>query len=465
MTNFEARIKVLEHENQELRNRLAQVLGICEELREENKRLKTRVNELETELEKYKVKPNEPPGSKPDFLKENNKKSKPKPPGQKPGHKGTSRMSPSKIDKHNHYVPKACEHCERVHLDQVGRTRSKVITDIEFKVVNIKEHYYDMKCHSCGHVTKPKSVHGKSKSPFGRGFQTLISYLRDVGGMTIRPIEDLFRDFFKFDVSDSSISNCEIRISEESLDEYNNYLELVKQSPFSHKDETSYRINGSNHWIWTYDSIDSVYYRLDPTRSMSVVNTDFKDKMDQISINDCYGGYNRFVNQQICWAHLLRETHEHAKKDNACRNEKKFHNQLKELYRRACEVTIGDPPIEKRQEERVKLENDLVNIMISIKKKSSFLERIFSRLNDRLASCFLFVEVEGLPSTNNQAERSLRPFVIHRKASFGSKSFAGGLAKVSLKTLYENTKRQGLQAFHALDHLFEKQEFVDIKTT
>lgn len=195
---------------------------------------------------------------------------------------------------------------------------------------------------------------------------------------------------------------------------------------------------------------------------MKVLNEDFGINPQQISINDCYGGYNRFDNQQICWSHLLRKAEAHAKKDNASKNEKKFFEQLKELYCRAYDFVIGDSPIEKRQSERVNLENRFVNLMLSLKTKSEFLERICQRLNKRLTNCFLFIEVKGLPSTNNQAERSLRPYVIHRKASFGSKSFAGGEAKVILKTIYENAKRNGEHLIFALDYLFSKQKSVKI---
>ena len=223
MTNFEARINELEHKNSVLQSNFERVLQLNEELREENKQLKLQVKELEdkvdkleTELEKYKVKPNEPSGSKPDFLKEN-PKTKPKKPGRKPGHNGESRMSPNTIHKHLHYKPNFCESCGSHKIENL-QVRNKIITDLEFQVINSKEYYYDMKCHSCNHVTKPKSIHGVSKSPFGRSFQTLIAYLRSVGGMTIRPIENLFRDFFGFRVSDTSISNNEIRISKESID-------------------------------------------------------------------------------------------------------------------------------------------------------------------------------------------------------------------------------------------------------
>lgn len=431
-------------------------------LRKENEELKIRVSKLEHELEKYKVKPNEPSGSKPDFEKANKDNPQTKS-GQKKGHKGTSRLSPFIIHKHINYSPKFCEHCGSHNLKHT-QERIKVITDLEFQVINSKEHYHDMKCLDCGLETKPKSIHGTSKSPFGKVFQTLIGYLRSVGGMTIRPLENLFQDFFKLEVSDTSISNNEIRLSNELLEEYNKYLDLVKQGRHSHKDETSYRINGQTNWIWVYDSLEYVFYRLANSRSKSVIKNDF-GVTKQISVNDCYNAYDDLEFQQICWAHLIREASAHADKENATKEEKRFSKELHEIYKQAKIFIAKDPPLVKRQEERAKFENQLCSLMLSLKNKSEFLERICNRLGNRLTHCFLFVEVKDLPATNNQAERSLRPFVCHRKVSQGSKSENGGEAKVRLKTMFENAKRKGEQLVNTLDYLFEKQEFVEIRPT
>lgn len=471
MEQFKARINELEYENSSLKRDLKLFLQLNEELRTENKilkdkivKLENKVTKLESELEKCKVKPNQPPGSIPDFEKENlqNRKNKP---GQKVGHKGISRIKPTEIHKIQHYYAKCCQHCGSHNIDEKRKVRTKIITDLEFKVLNTQEFYHDVKCKNCGKETQPQSIHGNSKSPFGKVLQTLIPYLRNVGGMTIRPIENLFKDFFKLDITDSSISNNELRISKEILGEYNNYLELVKKAEFSHKDETSYRINGQNHWIWVFDSIENVFYRLDKTRSKKVIQEDFGLNTKQISINDCYAGYNIFEKQQICWAHLIREAKAHSLKENASSNEKRFYLNLRKIYNDAKDFVAKDPPLEKRQEERVKLENKLCELMLSLKNKTEFLERICNRLNNRLMHCFLFVEVKGLPSTNNQAERSLRPFVIHRKASFGSKSVSGAEAKVMFKTLFENAKRRKEQLVYTLENVFKIQKEVMLMST
>jgi hypothetical protein len=55
-----------------------------------------------------------------------------------------------------------------------------------------------------------------------------------------------------------------------------------------------------------------------------------------------------------------------------------------------------------------------------------------------------FVEFEGVPADNNQAEREIRPAVLMRKASYGNMSDRGTTTRAVLMTIYRTLKRRGL---------------------
>jgi hypothetical protein len=59
---------------------------------------------------------------------------------------------------------------------------------------------------------------------------------------------------------------------------------------------------------------------------------------------------------------------------------------------------------------------------------------------------FQFVLVDGLSADNNQAERSIRPLVIIRKISGGSRSDAGTKTRMALASLFETWLARGLNA-------------------
>ena len=62
----------------------------------------------------------------------------------------------------------------------------------------------------------------------------------------------------------------------------------------------------------------------------------------------------------------------------------------------------------------------------------------------------------GVPPTNNQAERSLRPIVIMRKVIQGTRSDKGLENHSVLRSLFETAKRQDRQAQRFLLDLFTK---------
>jgi hypothetical protein len=61
-----------------------------------------------------------------------------------------------------------------------------------------------------------------------------------------------------------------------------------------------------------------------------------------------------------------------------------------------------------------------------------------------LASLFVFVTEPAVPPTNNAAERSLRPLVVSRKISGGTRSERGTTTKMTLASLFGTWRLQGL---------------------
>ena len=61
-----------------------------------------------------------------------------------------------------------------------------------------------------------------------------------------------------------------------------------------------------------------------------------------------------------------------------------------------------------------------------------------------------FVEFEGVPSSNNHAEREVRPAVLMRKASYGSQSETGAWTRAVLMTVCRTLKKRGLDSLRVI---------------
>jgi hypothetical protein len=69
------------------------------------------------------------------------------------------------------------------------------------------------------------------------------------------------------------------------------------------------------------------------------------------------------------------------------------------------------------------------------------------RIEKYLSELFVFVGYPLVPATNNAAERSLRPTVIARKISGGTRAPAGTQTKMTLATVFGTWRVRGLNPF------------------
>ena len=69
--------------------------------------------------------------------------------------------------------------------------------------------------------------------------------------------------------------------------------------------------------------------------------------------------------------------------------------------------------------------------------------KLCRRIDKHLKELFVFVAQPEVPPDNNAAERSLRPLVISRKISGGTRSNQGTDAKMTLSSLFGTWRAQG----------------------
>jgi len=152
--------------------------------------------------------------------------------------------------------------------------------------------------------------------------------------------------------------------------------------------------------------------------------------------------------KQLCWVHEIRH---YTKLSPVCNHHKhqtdEVINQLWEWYNRAKQYTSDFNTPTKRQ-----LSDQFDQIMARESSYDQLNKRLLltQRKRDRLL-CFL--NHPGLPIQNNQAERDLRPAVILRKLSGGTKSVAGDKSFERHLSIIQTAHKQGLNVFEVIHGL------------
>jgi len=162
---------------------------------------------------------------------------------------------------------------------------------------------------------------------------------------------------------------------------------------------------------------------------------------------DRHGAYTWWpvCQRQVCWAHLTRDLVAIAERGGEAA--RLAHQLLEEKDRMfAWWHRVRDGTLQ-RTSFRVymrTLQKRVKKLLLEGRDKAMTPERsrkVFVRLDNLREAFFTFVRVEGVEPTNNVAERAVRPAVLWRRTSQGTKSAAGSRFVERILTVHATCKQ------------------------
>lgn len=436
-------VALLRAENGELRRQLAAAL-------ERNAELERRIAELEQSQ-----------GGPPSFVKRNRPKSKSNDP-EKPRRKrdpchnhSRPRETPTRTVQH---ALDRCPQCNyRLEGKSVDYTR-QVIELPKPQPVEVIEHQVIKRyCPHCERWQSPKlDIKGEvlGQGRIGVRLASVVVCLRQSQRMTVRGIQDYLETFHRFKVSIGEIVELMHDVRQASESAVTALKVQMQQSPVLHADETGWRENGQNGYIWSFSTAGDEavrYYEYDHSRGQAVVKRILDDKFHGHLVSDFYAGYNDYAGgHQRCWVHLLRDLHDLKEKHPEDAAVVEWAQAVRKLYDEALEwlKTTRAPTREQREKRYVELvaQSHELGLQYAQMKKHPC-QALAKRLLRHEDELFQFVLIEGLSADNNLAERSIRPLVVIRKISGGSRSDKGTKTRMALASLFGTWRARGLNEF------------------
>jgi len=382
-----------------------------------------RIEELE-ELVKEK--------SKPSFIKED-ARSYHRKSGQKEGHEGVSREIPEKINEVKKWDVKECPDCG-TKLSKIQRKRKRYITDIEVKTINTENIICGRYCKNCDKIVEPKVTDALPNARFGLKLMLFVLALKLDSRVPSNKIVSILNSIFQIKISDGEIYGILKQLKTAFGDYYKELVKKIKESLVKNIDETSWRVNGKNYWLWNFINKEVALYVINQRRSSKVPINILGNQEGKTIVSDRFFAYNELVKktnceQQICWSHILRDSKDLTDHYGEA---KYIHKRLKYIYAKA-------------KEGKTSKENLIswIDLISSRSYKSSevykFVKSICRNHKDNL---FRFVDNPEIDSTNNRAERGLRHAVVIRKISNGSRSKDGAEVTANLLSVLQTAKLQ-----------------------
>jgi transposase len=168
-------------------------------------------------------------------------------------------------------------------------------------------------------------------------------------------------------------------------------------------------------------------------------------------VSDFYCGYNEYAGKhQRCWVHLLRDLHELKHKHATLSHVVVWAEALGACYEQA-QAWLKQQPKASREEREAAYATLLASTHALGLQYAKTYEHPCCALAKRVLrhedELFQFVLIEGLSADNNLAERSIRPLVVIRKISGGSRSAEGTKTRMGLVSLFETWQARNLNPF------------------
>jgi transposase len=355
------------------------------------------------------------------------------------GHRGTGRKIPEIIHQHVHVYLTNCSHCD-APLTRVEATDTHTVIDVpHWSLMQPKTIQYTIErqwCNNCHKEVRavPHGVIPGSRLGVNLLTMALVWHYRFREPFN-KIVERLWTQY-GIHVSEGTLVAMAQRAKEWFGSEYDNILEEIRGSPVKHGDETGWRVNGENWWCWVAVTKKSVYYTIEDSRGGGIARDIFQGAIG-ILVRDDYAGYKALsLLQQSCWTHLLRVSHTTAEQENASEEAKQLHKKLVILFGLLSEDIVQ--PF-KRRERKLWYswyKKDIENI-INTTYTANDVKKVQTRISNQNTNLLTALLYEGVPLTNNAAERAVRPVVVTRKISGGSKTKKGAQSRAVNMSIIE----------------------------
>jgi transposase len=392
-------------------------------------------------------------------LQEKGKRGAPK------GHPGWFRRKPDHIDKViDVEAPDVCPHCSCTDLSPVNEIKEHLQEDIilqpKTQVTSFRHH--QAFCPKCNRPVIKAAEDELLNCHIGPTTKAAAVFLRYGLRIPYRKVKELFDVFFNLPFVPASAMAFDRQATKKGKPLYQDLKEKLRAAAVVHADETFWREDGINHYVWYGGNDDLAFFHINRHRSSEVAQSIFGDNFGGILNTDGYAAYNA-VNpkgRQSCLAHLIRKTKE-IKQEILLQKpqfqDKKsllFCNSISTLFQKACEIgkKFNNGEIHRNRSDAFKhrlysVLNSICTATFAVEKAETLKQRLLDPKKE-YNRLFTFLDYPNVQPTNNQAEQSLRNMVIFRKICFGTRSAEGSHSHSILPSLLLTARRQGK---HPLD--------------
>ena len=335
------------------------------------------------------------------------------------------RLRPSKTIIVEERRPTSCCRCNGTLIYKWGRY-SQTVFDLKFSPGSIKRWVvrYSFSRYICWNC-KTTFVLYVRKPKYGAGLCAYLLYQVIDVPTPQNAVAKTTHQLFGLSLSRGLISHIKAREAERFRPIYGMILHRIATGKLVHADETKVSVGGKDGYVWVFTSLEDVVFVYSETRegcTLQEVLGNFRG----VLVSDFYAAYDSIeCAQQKCLVHLMRDVNDGLSKQP-------FNEEMKEIAERFARLlkpiidTVDRFGLKARYLQRHKRSVDEFYGVLS---KQTFDTEVASGFKKRFEKnrnkLFTFLDHDGVPWNNNNAEHAIKALVKLRRSIGGQSSPQG----------------------------------------
>jgi hypothetical protein len=217
-----------------------------------------------------------------------------------------------------------------------------------------------------------------------------------------------------------------------------------------HADETKVSLGGQVGYVWVFTNLEEAVYLYSPSREGEFVHRVLKE-FKGVLVSDFYSAYDSLnCAQQKCLIHLIRDLNSDLLKEPFNQEYKELVGEVAILLMPMIE-TIDHFGLRTRFLRRHKIDVDRFFKRLSDRVfQSETAQRCKQRLEKTRDKLFTFLDYDGVPWNNNNAEHAVKAFALLRKEFAGLSTEKGIKEYLVLLSIRETCRFKGVNFLNFL---------------
>jgi hypothetical protein len=337
----------------------------------------------------------------------------------------------------------SCPKCKSNVIYRNGK-RSKAVIDLRFSGHGIKRwvtQYVRIheRCHSCGNAFYARDPRWPTRK-YGPALAAYAVYQNIELGLPQSRIAASVRKLFDIQIFRSAVNQFKAAAAQNYERTYDDLLKRLCSGRLLHVDETNASVSGKDCFVWVLTSMEEVGYFHTATREGETIQTMLKN-FSGVLVSDFYAAYDAIgCPQQKCLIHFIRDLNDALLKHP-------YDKELKELAREFSGLVA--PMVETVDRRGLKkrfLKKHRIFVYQFYKRlargfdTSDVARKLVQRLEKNRNKMFTFLDFDGVPWNNNNAEHAVKAFASLRRVIEGKATEKGLREFLILLSICETCK-------------------------